>query len=36
MLEVNVVESGEESREGAARRSESLKMDVTFLVSEVV
>jgi hypothetical protein len=35
-LDVNVVESGEESREGAASRSESIKIEVRFLETEVV
>jgi hypothetical protein len=36
MLDVNVVETGEESREGAARRSESVEIDMRILETEVV
>jgi hypothetical protein len=35
MLDINVVYSGE-SREGAASRSESIKIDLRFLETEVV
>jgi hypothetical protein len=36
MLDVDVVESSGESREGAARRSESIKIDPKFLDTEVM
>jgi hypothetical protein len=36
MLEIDVVESSGESREGAARRSESIKIDPKVLETEVV